>query len=166
MNQFEIKSAFTADEAGTITGLAWPFGSPDKYGDTIQRGAFANVKMPLPMLFGHDPDWVIGTWDEAAETDRGLELKGRLMVNELLLARETHALVKRGALSGLSIGYSTKASRFRQGGGREITALDLAECSIVSIPSHSRAGIYSLKSDNDVLYVAELLRSTAAILCR
>lgn len=166
MNRLEFKSALSADDTGAITGIAWPFGTPDRYGDIIRKGAFASAQMPIPLLFAHDPADPVGVWDEARETDAGLELKGRLLVADVQRAREVHALVKAGAVSGLSIGFSLKSATPRQGGGREITALTLVECSIVSIPAHPNAGISSFKSNNDALYVAEMLRAAAATLRR
>ena len=36
MNErLEFKAALSVDDTGTITGLAWPFGSADRVGDII-----------------------------------------------------------------------------------------------------------------------------------
>jgi len=35
---FEIKADIGVTDAGVITGLAWPFGSPDRIGDMIEPG--------------------------------------------------------------------------------------------------------------------------------
>ena len=40
MDRLEIKAAITVDDAGTITGMAWPFGSADSSNDIITKGAF------------------------------------------------------------------------------------------------------------------------------
>lgn len=69
--RLEIKAALTVDDAGTITGIAWPFGSPDRVGDVIEKGAFTSPEI-LPMLFAHDQGQVIGVWDEISETPDGL----------------------------------------------------------------------------------------------
>ncbi|TIX53174.1 MAG: phage major capsid protein, partial [Mesorhizobium sp.] len=53
MDKLEIKAAFSVSDAGEITGLAWPFGSPDSVGDIIHKGAFA-ASAALPILFEHD----------------------------------------------------------------------------------------------------------------
>ncbi len=42
MDRLEFKSVLTVDDAGTISGVAWPFGTPDRVGDVIDRGAFAD----------------------------------------------------------------------------------------------------------------------------
>ncbi|TPW30314.1 HK97 family phage prohead protease, partial [Martelella alba] len=38
----ETKLAIT-DDSGAIEGLAWPFGTPDRIGDVIEKGAFAGA---------------------------------------------------------------------------------------------------------------------------
>ncbi len=61
MNRFEVKAALGVDDDGVITGLAWPFGTPDRVGDMIEKGAFGSPAK-LPMLFAHDPAqlWACG----------------------------------------------------------------------------------------------------------
>lgn len=60
-------------------------------------------------------------------------------------AREVRAMIRAGAVSGLSIGFVTKAAKPRQR-GRTITALDLHEISVVAVPAHPGAQITSIKS--------------------
>lgn len=140
----EFKAALTVDDAGTITGIAWPFGSPDRVGDVIEKGAFASPEV-LPMLFAHDQGQVIGVWDQIEETPDGLTVKGRLLVDDVERAREVRAMIRTKAVSGLSIGFRTKLAKPRQR-GRTITALDLHEISVVAVPSHPGAQITSVKA--------------------
>ncbi|MGO7833327.1 phage major capsid protein [Rhizobium johnstonii] len=142
--RLEIKAALTVDDAGTITGIAWPFGSPDRVGDVIEKGAFASPEV-LPMLFAHDQAQVIGVWDQIEETPDGLTVKGRLLVDDVERAREVRAMIRTKAVSGLSIGFRTKTAKPRQR-GRTITALDLHEISVVAVPSHPGAQITSVKA--------------------
>lgn len=142
--RLEVKAAIEVTDAGEITGRAWPFGSPDRVGDLIQKGAFT-APAKLPMLWSHDQAEVIGVWDEIAETTEGLTVKGKLLVEDVGRAREVHAMIRAGAVSGLSIGFVTKQAQ-RHPKGRTITALDLHEISIVAIPSHPGAQITSVKS--------------------
>jgi len=144
-DRIEIKAALSVSEAGEITGLAWPFGTADRVGDVIEKGAFT-APASLPMLFAHDQAQVIGVWDDIAETPEGLTVKGRLLIDGVERAREVRAMVQAGAVSGLSIGFVTKAAKPRQR-GRTITALDLHEISIVAVPAHPGAQITSLKSN-------------------
>lgn len=143
-DRIEIKAALAVSDAGEITGTAWPFSGPDRVGDTIEKGAFTGPAT-LPMLFAHDQGQVIGVWDEIAESETGLTVKGRLLVEEVERAREVRAMVKAGAVSGLSIGFVTKSAK-RHAKGRTISALDLHEISLVAVPAHPGAQITSLKS--------------------
>jgi HK97 family phage major capsid protein/HK97 family phage prohead protease len=142
--RLEIKAALSVDDTGAITGIAWPFGSPDRVGDVIEKGAFP-ARESLPMLFAHDQAQVIGVWDQIAEGPEGLTVKGRLLVDDVERAREVRAMIREKAVSGLSIGFITKASKPRQR-GRTITALDLHEISVVAVPCHPGAQITSIKA--------------------
>jgi HK97 family phage major capsid protein/HK97 family phage prohead protease len=146
MDRLEVKAAFSIDEEGTITGTAWPFGSADRVGDIIEKGAFTGASVPLPMLWAHDQAQTVGVWESITETDAGLQVKGRLLVADVERAREVRALIREGAVSGLSIGFTTKSATSRKGGGRTINAVDLAEISVVAVPCHPGARITSVKA--------------------
>ncbi|MDO8985575.1 phage major capsid protein [Cypionkella sp.] len=145
-DRIEFKAAFAVDDAGEITGTAWPFSGPDRVGDVITKGAFT-APASLPMLFAHDQAQVIGVWNEITETAEGLTVKGRLLVDDVARAAEVRAMIQAGAVSGLSIGFVTKSATPRPR-GRTIAALDLFEISIVAIPSHPGAVITSIKAAN------------------
>lgn len=144
MDKLEVKAAFTVDDAGTITGLAWPFGSPDRVGDVIEKGAMT-APATLPMLFAHDQSQVIGVWESISETAQGLQVKGRLLVDDVERAREVRAMIRSKAVTGLSIGFVTKSAKPRNR-GRTITALSLHEISVVAVPCHPGAQITSIKA--------------------
>lgn len=145
MERIELKAAITVDDAGAIEGLAWPFGAPDRYGDEILPGSFKGAVGPLPMLAFHEQRDTVGVWDSITETAKGLVVKGRLLVDHVARAAELRALIKAGALGGLSIGFVSKSSKARQGGGRTISKAELLEISIVAIPAHPGARITSAK---------------------
>lgn len=142
----EVKADLSVTETGEIEGIAWPFGSADRVGDIIEKGALKSPEA-LPMLFAHDQSQVIGVWDQIAESSEGLTIKGRLLVDDVERAREVRAMIRSGAVSGLSIGFVTKSSK-RQAKGRLITAAELHEVSIVAVPCHPGAQITSLKSED------------------
>lgn len=142
--RLEIKASLSVDDTGTITGLAWPFSTPDRVGDMIQKGAIT-APATLPMLFAHDQAQVIGVWDQIEETPEGLTVKGRLLVDDVERAREVRAMIREKAVSGLSIGFVTKSAKPRQR-GRTITALNLHEISVVAVPCHPGAQITSIKT--------------------
>ncbi len=157
---FETK--VLADESGAISGLAWKFGAPDRIGDWIEPGAFKGLKLPLPMLFGHDLNDPVGAWDRVEEKADGLHVAGRLLVDEVARAREVRALVRAGAVRGLSIGFVTRKAAARSGGGRTIKALELFEVSLVSAPMHPGAKVTSAKSAAGAFALAESIRRAEA----
>jgi len=166
MDRLYFETKLISDEDGSIEGLAWPFGTADRIGDMIEKGAFASAKVPLPMLFGHDLNDPVGTWDSAEEAPEGLKLKGRLLVNDVARAREVRALVRSGAVRGISIGFRTRKSANRKGGGRTITDLELLEASLVTVPMHPGAKVTSAKSAIRALALATVLHRAAAQLKR
>lgn len=153
MDKIDIEVKFSTDGTGIVTGYASVFeGEPDSYGDIIARGAFASSlaqhkasgSAPL-LLWQHDPSEPIGVWLELREDDAGLLVTGRLIL-DTRRGREAYALLKAGALNGLSIGYRPRNSERRSGGGRILKDVELIEISLVSIPAASRARITSVKT--------------------
>jgi uncharacterized protein len=161
---FEVKANVSVDDAGVISGIAWPFGSPDRMGDEIAPGAFKGASAPLPMLWSHDPSSPVGAWDSVRETSKGLEVKGRLLIDDVPKAKEARALVQAGAVRGLSIGFVTKNSASRKGGGRVIKALELVEISLVTVPAHPGARVTSAKSAATALALAAAINRAASAL--
>jgi HK97 family phage major capsid protein/HK97 family phage prohead protease len=146
MIRLEFKTAFEVSEAGALSGLASVFGTVDMGGDIVRKGAFAGAMPPLPMLASHDQADVVGVWDELRETDAGLEVKGRLLVADVVRAGEVRALIQAGAMGGLSIGFRATKSAPRVGGGRDLIKVDLLEISVVAVPMHPGARITSVKA--------------------
>ena len=163
-DRVEFKATLAVDEAGMIAGTAWPFGSADRVGDVIQKGAFSGASVPLPMLAFHDPAAPVGVWTSVSEDAAGLQVKGRLLVDDIEAAREMRALVRSGAVTGLSIGFQTRKAAPRKGGGRTISALDLVEVSLVTVPSHPGARVTSAKSAMHLIRIAEAINRAATAL--
>jgi HK97 family phage prohead protease len=164
MDRLFIETKFTEDDTGLITGLAWPFGTPDRVGDVIEKGAFADAKMPIPILFGHDQNDPLGAWTAATEKSDGLHLTGKLLVDDVARAREVRALVKAGAVRGISIGFITRKALARKGGGRTISQLELLEASLVTLPMHPGARVTSAKTAVQAIALAEAISRTALAL--
>lgn len=162
MDRVFLETKIMADDAGAISALAWKFGTPDRIGDVIEPGAFKGVKLPLPMLFGHDQNDPVGTWDTATEKSDGFHLTGKLLVDEVPRAREVRALVRSGAIRGVSVGFITKSAKARPGGGRTIKNLELFEVSLVTIPMHTGAKVTSAKSATQALRLAAAINRAAA----
>lgn len=164
MERIFIETKILGTDDGMISGLAWKFGTPDRIGDWIEPGAFKGVKLPMPMLFGHDMNDPVGTWGVAEEKSDGLHITGKLLVDDVARAREVRALVKSGAVRGISIGFVTRKASARTGGGRTIKSLELLEASLVTIPMHADAKVRSAKSAVQALQlVTAINRATAHI---
>ena len=129
---------------GHFTGYASLFGVPDLGRDTVMPGAFADSlarggPAGVRMLWQHDAAEPIGAWLALREDGRGLRVEGRLNL-AVQRARELDALLREGALDGLSIGFRTvRAAPSR--GGRRLLAVDLWEISLVSFPLQPGARI-------------------------
>ena len=156
---------FTLDEvevAGSFSGYASTFGGPpDSFGDVIASGAFARSLSEhrgagtLPaMLWQHDSRAVVGRWREVVEDRRGLRVEGKLTL-EVQRAREAYALLKDGALNGLSIGFRTRASRPQKGGGRLLTDIELMEISLVALPANAMARVRDVKTAEGIATIRD-----------
>jgi len=146
----EIKAV---DEKGTIEGYGSVFGNVDSYSDVVVQGAFAKSieeakstgRMPA-MLWQHDQEEPIGVWTDLREDERGLYVKGQLADTQR--GREARELIKLGALSGLSIGYTTRSYEVdKQNDVRLLTDLELWEVSPVTFPANSEARITGVKAE-------------------
>jgi HK97 family phage prohead protease len=164
MDRLYIETKMISDEAGAIEGVAWRYDQPDRIGDMIAPGAFAKVSFPVPMLAFHDMGDPIGAWDGAEDKGGEWRVKGRLLVEDVARAREVRALVRAGAVKGLSVGFITRQASVRPGGGRLIKSLELLEVSLVTIGMHPAARATSAKSVVQALQlVAAINRATAQI---
>lgn len=140
-------------EDGTIEGYGSVFGVEDSYGDVVAKGAFKSSlaehksedTMPA-MLWQHDPSEPIGVWTSMSEDTNGLAVKGQLAL-DTDLGKRAHALLKLGALNGLSIGFMTKKfQRDNKTNVRTLTEIDLWEVSLVTFPANGKARVTSVKS--------------------
>jgi HK97 family phage prohead protease len=141
---------------GVIEGYASLFDVVDRGGDIVCKGAYelalANLKErggKVKMLWQHDPAQPIGVWDIVQEDTRGLYVEGYIIEN-VEKGREALALIKAGALDGLSIGYRTKRATKSAHGGRMLQELDLWEVSLVTFPMLETARINHTKKDAQV----------------
>jgi hypothetical protein len=148
-------------------GYASIFGARDGIGDVVAPGAFAaslrrrgatGVRM-LYQHFAHEP---IGVWDEIREDSRGLYVRGRL-VFEVERARDVAALLREGALGGLSIGFKTvRAKKEPASATRTLIQVDLWEISVVTFPLLEAASVTGIGEKNRAL--ADEMRQMACAL--
>jgi HK97 family phage prohead protease len=122
-----------------VSGYASLFWTRDLNDDVTAAGAFgASLAKTgaggVKMLCQHDADRPVGVWDEAFEDGRGLFVRGRIL-DATPEGRLCAALVRAGAMDGLSIGFrTTKARPDESGRLRVLTEVDLWEVSIVTFP--------------------------------
>jgi hypothetical protein len=141
----------TIDSDGTVEGYASLFGEIDAARDMVMPGAFRQTLTlrgvrRIPMLFQHDPAEPVGIWLELREDSRGLYARGRL-IPDVQRARELLALVRAGAIDGLSIGFKTVKGRLDPRSRiRKLEQVDLWEISIVTFPLLAGARVHAVKS--------------------
>lgn len=142
-----------ANEDGSLEGYGSVFSVIDSYSDIIAKGAFiASIKehkssgtMPA-MLWQHDSDKPIGVWTDMIEDEKGLKVKGKLAL-DTEKGKEAHALLKMGALNGLSIGFISREWTYdAKTDIRTLTDVDLWEVSLVTFPANKKSRITSVKS--------------------
>lgn len=116
-------------------GYAAVFDRVDRAGDVVRAGAFAGSLAsggPVPLLWQHRGP-PIGTIETLGEDARGLRVSGTVLEPRLA------ALVRGGAIAGLSVGYRPRT--VRQGARRELIALELVEVSLVAVPMQPLARV-------------------------
>jgi len=156
VRSFALQIKATGDD-GTVEGYGSVFGVRDNYDDVIAKGAFiqslkdhkAAGTMPA-MLWQHDADKPIGIWTEMVEDEKGLRIKGQLAM-ETVKGKEAHALLKMGAINGLSIGFMSKQWAYdRETEVRTLTEIDLWEVSLVTFPANEKARVTNVKSADEM----------------
>lgn len=135
---------------GTVEGYASLFGEIDQARDMVMPGAFTQTLQSrglrrIPMLFQHDPAEPVGIWLDLHEDFRGLWARGRL-IPDVARGRELLALVREGAIDGLSIGYRTVRAKIDpKTRVRKLYQVDLWEVSIVTFPLLNGARVRAVK---------------------
>lgn len=158
----DIGKAEDGTEVGRFSGLASTFGNIDKVGDVIAPGAFkASIKNPkkIKMLWMHDPsEGPIGLWEKIEETDKGLEVEGKLLL-DVPRGTQAHVLMKARAIDSLSIGFRIPkdgAVFDTDTGNRLLKKIELMEVSVVTFPANPKARIGAVKGYQDITTVREL----------
>lgn len=139
------------DETGVFEGYGSVFDVVDSDRDVIKRGAFAESitkKMPK-MLWQHDHRQLIGKFTEAREDEKGLYVKGKLIL-DVQQGREAYALMKEGVLDGMSVGFNLTESVANKSHGRDIEKADLWEISLVTWGANADALISNVKSASQI----------------
>lgn len=161
-SNFEFKSL---KSDGTFTGYASIFGEHDYHDDIVVPGAFQKSlsvhkekNRKIPMLWQHNSREPIGVYPVMVEDEKGLYVEGELNM-KVQRAVEAHALMDQGALTGLSIGYTTERSEWDEKTGiRRLIECNLFEVSPVTFPAGDSARVVAVKDLETVTDVERALR--------
>jgi HK97 family phage prohead protease len=138
---------YGVDEKGEFTGLASVYGVKDLGNDVVVKGAFTrtinNHKNVVTLLWQHKPDVPIGI-GELSDTDKGLEIKGRINL-AVQAGKDTYELLKQQAVKGLSIGYDPIDWEYKDG-ARNLKEIRLWEVSVVTFPMNPLALVDGVKA--------------------
>lgn len=155
--QCEVKMG--AEGSLKFSGYASVFDGLDSYGDTIKAGAYKNTiegrDRPVQLRWNHYGP-VIGKFTEIYEDEKGLFVSGELTKGHST-AEDTAALLRHGAISGMSIGYAVRDSE-QDGVVRVLKDIELFEISIVETPADNNAHITTVKSATKLKDVEQILR--------
>ncbi|MGF9764116.1 HK97 family phage prohead protease [Microvirga sp. 0TCS3.31] len=152
IRDFDLSIKAVKDD-GLFSGYGSVFGVLDTYNEVVAPRAFeaslADLRAKgrkVPILWQHRTDQPLGVYDALEENTRGLLVDGRLLTDAVSQAREAHALMKAGAVTGLSIGYYVRESSYDEKTGvRTLTRLDLLEVSLVTFPANDAARVDAVK---------------------
>jgi HK97 family phage prohead protease len=165
--KFTPVGATPIDPDGTFSGYASLFDVVDLGRDRVRRGAFSTCLAKrgahgVRMLWQHDPGEPIGVWMSIEEDRKGLLVQGRLEP-AVERGRAALALLRRGALDGLSIGFRAARSRVERGTRiRDLVEIDLWEISLVTFPMLPDARVARVKGGRpDEDRAASLMRRAA-----
>ena len=150
---FPVELKALDESKGTFKGYGSVFGVIDSYKEVVDKGAFSeSLKTKRPaLLWQHNRNAPIGIYTSVKEDDHGLLLEGELNL-ETQQGREAYALLKQGALDGLSIGFMPLVEEVdKQSGIIHIKKLRLMEVSIVTFPANEDATVDSVKSAPDTI---------------
>jgi HK97 family phage prohead protease len=131
-----------------IEGYASRWWARDLNDDVVAAGAFrASLERTGPggvkMLHGHEGRAPVGVWDEVREDAAGLFVRGRVL-DVTPEGRMAAALVRAGAVDGLSIGFRAMKARAEER-LRVLTEVELWEVSLVTFPMLPSARITAVE---------------------
>jgi len=171
----------------TFEGYAAYFGNVDRSGDVLVKGAFADTLTSFledgVLLSQHKSTDLIGRPIEAREDDKGLWMKGEICL-EVEKGRDAYALMKRGILKKMSIGYDiaeyerlsennfekyapdatpADVARAMEWYGLALKRVTLYEVSPVSIPANPLADITAVKNIEGLRFDEHLLSTLVVV---
>lgn len=141
---FKIKDAAREEERVLVGVASTP--ATDRYGEIVlPKGA--KFSLPLPLLWQHRSGEPIGTVAKATVTDAGIEVEGQLLAPGIdPTADRVWALLKAGAVRGLSIGFMPIETSMSEEGEVTYLAWEWLELSVVTIAANAESSILEIRS--------------------
>lgn len=155
----------TPGEDGTFEGYAVRFGVTDSYRTSFAPDAFVVEGRSLPLLWSHDPSQVVGSVRQISADPSGLKIIGKLNL-DVQRAREARSMLLAGDVRGLSIGFRRLADQPGPNGTRRIIKAELAEVSLVAIPSVPGSVVTSIRAAADLSTFTRAVKGATAALRR
>lgn len=146
---------FTSDvkldyQGRTIEGYAAAFGNVDLVNDVLHQGAFSKTLQErggkIKFLWQHDTKQPIGRVLEMNEDPRGLFFKA--IISDTQTGRDALALLRDGAIDGMSIGYDPVVHDYSKLEGktvRNLREVKLYEISLCTLQANPEASVTALK---------------------
>lgn len=147
-------------DAGLFEGYASTFGERDLGGDIVVAGAFAkSLKSSgtkgVKMFADHDRRKRIGVWTDIVEDEKGLFVKGRLLL-EKQDGKDAYIDLKEGVIDAMSIGYhAVDHSYDGRRKARMLKEVKLMEISLVPFGMNENARVTGVKSADEIKTIRE-----------
>ena len=148
--------------AGTISAYLTTFNNLDVVADIMAKGSldkfiakFNPTSKKLPMFYEHDHTSIIGEWTGLKADEHGVVGEG-VLYTETTKGSDVYKLMKRNAVSSVSIGFRSADFEKNDEGGRTFNEIELVETSVVLNPANDQAQIMSVKSDDGFIETAAL----------
>ncbi len=140
------------EDGRTLTGIAVPYGTETKIGsytETFRRGAFADADpAQVPLMAQHNREQLpIGRATSFTEDDAGLTAE--LRVSQTAAGDDVLALIKDGAVTGLSVGFVPVENAWNPERTRvERVRARLVELSVTAFPAYDGAKILAVRAED------------------
>lgn len=161
---FSKSLSVTVDEHkdGEIEAYITTFNTVDNVGDIFLPEAFDSflasfdpAKKKLPMLWEHNVSDLVGEWVDLVKDNFGIKAKG-IIYTDTTKGKDTWSLLKRKAVDGVSIGYTSDQYAWNDHGGLTFARANLVETSVVLKACNDLASVTSVKSADGMIETAKL----------
>ena len=154
MDRKSLELKADVNDKGEFVGIASYYDYKDFADDIVVKGAFAKTiaenKGEVVMLWQHDTKQPIGKM-LLTDNEKGLEVAGFINL-EVEKGKEAFALLKQGAIKGLSIGYFTREWDYdTERKAKLLKDIDLKEVSLVTFPCNDRSNVELATVKNEEL---------------